>query len=137
MLINNSTRILNDAWDRVKQKQSVVINVLILAGLKRDGRAGSCNSLEGVGGGRRQRLFSPAGICLMREEEPFFSACTLFLFCQGVFVQMIFGAVLWLFLALSLWESRLLSAMNPCKCSCCSYFCKPWQSGIFQHLAAL
>lgn len=47
MLINNSTRILDDTWDRDKWKtiatsireQSVVINVLILAGLKRDGRA--------------------------------------------------------------------------------------------------
>lgn len=55
MLINNSTRVVDDTWDRDKwktiatsiRKQSVVINVLILAALKRDGRARSW-SMEGV-----------------------------------------------------------------------------------------
>lgn len=54
MLINNSTRILDDTWDRDKwktiatgiRKPSVVINVLILAGLKRDGRACSWSRRE-------------------------------------------------------------------------------------------
>lgn len=82
---------------------------------------------------------SPPLACVKREREkkPFPSACHLFLFCQGILVQMIFGAMLWLFLALSLWESQLLAAVNPCSCSQCRDLYKPWQSGILQHLAAL
>lgn len=57
MLINNSTRILNDSWDRdkwktiatsiKKKKNSVVIDVLILTGLRRDPGADSWNILAG------------------------------------------------------------------------------------------
>lgn len=84
MLINNSTRILNDSWDRDKWKtiattigkKKAVINVLILTGLERDGGAGSCNTLEqvrerGTAGSSAQL----ASVEREREKKPFPIAC--------------------------------------------------------------
>lgn len=152
MLINNSTRILNDSWDRDKWK-TIATSIRKKCGYK-------CANFgwpqkrwwsrflkqPGGGGGRRKyRLISSVGICLTREGEETISLCLSRVpllpalgagASVGVFVQMTFGAVLWQFLALSLWESQLLAAINPCKCSQYSYFPKPWQaasSGILLH----
>lgn len=93
---------------------------------------------EGVGE-RGNTSSSPllASVKREREKKPFPCACPLFLFCQGTLVQVVFGAMLWLFLALSLCESQLLAAVNPSNCSQCRELCKPQQSGILRHLAAL
>lgn len=143
MLINNSTRILNDSWDRDKwktiatsvRKKSVVINVLILAGLKRDSGAGSWNSLEGVGE-RGNTGSSPqlASVYNNRGRRNHFPLSPILIWPAlgagtrvGVFVQVMFGAMLWQFLVLFLWESQLLAAISA-SVHKCSYFPKPWQS---------
>lgn len=116
----------------------MVINGLILGGLGSDSRAGSSNSLESIG--EKGNTGSCPHLVSVQQEggkKPLPFACPRFLFCHGVFLQVVFGAALWLALALSLWESQLLAAVNPCRCSQCRCFFKPWQSGVLQHLAAL
>lgn len=146
MLINNSTRILNDSWDRDKWKT-------IATSVRKKKKCGyKCANfgwpqkrwwsrfLKQPGGGRgerKYRLVSPAGICWTREGEETICLCLSAVHISPalgagisvcVCVQVLFGAKPWQFLALPLWESQLLAAINPCKHSQCSYFPKPWQS---------